>query len=116
MCPVVTCHDRYDFFMPITQKKNENAIEAEKKDILDELERKRKSGEITTKADFDKFWKETVVPFNRTYPDPDLIITMASITKSLRGRAERAGRTEQGMLVSKKSPGQERRSAELFKP
>ena len=23
MCPVVTCHDRYDFFMPITQKKND---------------------------------------------------------------------------------------------
>jgi hypothetical protein len=100
----------------ITAKKNEDKINGEKVDILDELERKMDSGEIATQADFKKFWDETVVPFNRTYPDSDFIITMDSIKRSLKGRAEREARTEQGMLVSKKSPIQERTSAAIFKP
>lgn len=100
----------------ITAKKNEDRIKGEKVDILDELERKIDSGEIATEKDFNKFWTDTVVPFNRTYPDPDLMITMDSIERSLTGRAERESRTEEGMLISKKSPEQERRSAQPFKP
>ena len=100
----------------ITQKKNESRIEGEKEDILAELKRKIDSGEIATQGDFNKFLAETVAPFNRTYPDPDLMITMESIERSLRGRMEREARTEQGLLISKKSPEQERRSAEPFRP
>lgn len=99
----------------ITAKKNEDRIKGEKVDILDELERKIDSGDIATKEDFEKFWTETIVPFNRTYPDPDFLITMDSIERSLKGRREREARTEEGMLVSKKSPEQERKSAEPFK-
>lgn len=99
----------------ITAKKNEDRIKGEKVDILDQLERKIDSGEIATEKDFNKFWTETVVPFNRTYPDPDLMITMDSIERSLTGRAERESRTMEGMLISKKSPEQERRSAEPFR-
>ncbi len=99
----------------ITAKKNEDRIKGEKVDILDQLERKIDSGEIATEKDFNKFWTEVVVPFNRTYPDPDLMITMDSIERSLTGRAERESRTMEGMLISKKSPEQERRSAEPFR-
>lgn len=100
----------------ITAKKNENRIKGERVDILDELERKIDSGEIATQADFKKFWTETVVPFNRTYPDPDFLITMDTIERSLKGRTEREARTMEGMLVSKKSPEQELKSAEAFRP
>lgn len=100
----------------ITAKKNEDKIKGEKVDILDELERKMDSGEIATQADFKKFWDETVVPFNRTYPDKDFIITMDSVRRSIKGRKEREARTMQGLLISKKSPEQELRSAEPFRP
>jgi hypothetical protein len=56
------------------------------------------------------------VPFNRTYPDPDFIITVDTIERSLKGRAERESRTVQGMQVSKKSAPTVLRAAEPFKP
>jgi hypothetical protein len=100
----------------ITAKKNEDRIKGEKVDILDELERQIDAGNITTQKQFKEFWDENIVPFNRTYPDPDFIITTDSIERSLKGRAERESRTVQGMQVSKKSAPTVLRAAEPFKP
>jgi hypothetical protein len=41
---------------------------------------------------------------------------MDTIERSLKGRTEREARTMAGMLVSKKSPEQELKSAEAFRP
>jgi hypothetical protein len=100
----------------ITAKKNEDRIKGEKVDILDELERQIDAGNITTQKQFKEFWDENIVPFNRTYPDPDFIITVDTIERSLKGRAERESRTVQGMQVSKKSAPTVLRAAEPFKP
>ena len=100
----------------ITAKKNEDRIKGEKVDILDELERQIDAGNMTTQKQFKEFWDENIVPFNRTYPDPDFIITVDTIERSLKGRAERESRTVQGMQVSKKSAPTVLRAAEPFKP
>ena len=100
----------------ITAGKNDKRIKAEKQDILDDLEDKIRSGDIATKEAFREFWKEEVVPFNRTYPDADFLITEETIMRSLKGRSARSARNVQGMQVSTKSAERMQRAAEPFKP
>ena len=100
----------------ITASKNEKRIKAEKQDILDDLEDKIRSGDIKSKEAFREFWKEEVLPFNRTYPDPDFIITEDTVARSMKGRATRSARNVQGLQVSAKSAERRLRAAEPFKP
>ena len=87
----------------ITRSKNEKKIEAEKTDILSRLDRMRRDGDIKTVGDLRKFWKEEVEPFNRTYPDPALVITPESILRSLKGREDVRERTVKGMRLDRKT-------------
>jgi hypothetical protein len=98
----------------ITASKNEKRIKGEKQDILDDLEDKIRSGDIKSKEAFREFWKEEVVPFNRTYPDADFVITEDTIMRSMKGRATRSARNIQGLQVSAKSEGRRKRAAEPF--
>jgi len=98
----------------ITAGKNDKRIKAEKQDILDDFEDKYRTGEIATKEDFREFWSEEVVPFNRTYPDEDFIITEDTIVRSMKGRAARSERNIQGLKVSKKSEDRMKAAAEPF--
>ena len=100
----------------ITASKNEKRIKAEKQDILDDLEDKIRSGDIKSKKAFREFWKEEVVPFNRTYPDADFIITEDTIARSMKGRATRSARNIQGLQVSAKSAERRERAAKPFMP
>ena len=56
------------------------------------------------------------MPFNRTYPDEDFIITEDTIMRSMKGRSIRSQRNVQGLQVSKKSAERRLREAEPFKP
>ena len=98
----------------ITASKNEKRIKGERQDILDDLEDKIRSGGINSKEAFREFWKEEVVPFNRTYPDADFVITEDTIMRSMKGRATRSERNIQGMQVSTKSEERRKRAAEPF--
>jgi hypothetical protein len=100
----------------ITAGKNDKRIKGEKQDILDTFEDKYRTGEIATKEDFREFWSEEVVPFNRTYPDEDFIITEDTIVRSIKGRAARSARNVQGLKVSKKSEERMKAAAEPFRP
>jgi hypothetical protein len=100
----------------ITASKNDKRIKAKKQDILDTFEDKYRAGEIATKQDFREFWKEEVVPFNRTYPDEELVITEDTIMRSIKGRAARSARNVQGMQLTKKSAERRLRAAEPFRP
>jgi hypothetical protein len=100
----------------ITAAKNEKRIKAEKQDILDDLEDKIRSGDIASKSGLQEFIKDEVVPFNRTYPDEDFIITEDTIMRSMKGRSARSQRNVQGLQVSKKSAERRLREAEPFKP
>jgi hypothetical protein len=100
----------------ITAAKNEKRIKAEKQDILDDLEDKIRSGDIKSKEAFREFWKEEVVPFNRTYPDADFVITEDTIERSMKGRSVRSARNIQGLQVSAKSAERRKRAAEPFMP
>lgn len=98
----------------ITRSKNEKRIKGERQDILDDLEDKIRSGDIKSKEAFREFWKEEVVPFNRTYPDADFIITEDTVVRSMKGRATRSARNVQGLQVSTKTAGRSLRAAEPF--
>ena len=100
----------------ITAAKNEKRIKGERQDILDDLEDKIRSGDIKSKEAFREFWKEEVVPFNRTYPDADFVITEDTIERSMKGRSSRSARNVQGLQVSAKSAERRLRAAEPFKP
>lgn len=100
----------------ITAAKNEKRIKAEKQDILDDLEDKIRSGDIKSKEAFREFWKEEVVPFNRTYPDADFVITEDTIMRSMKGRSARSARNIQGLQVSAKSAERRKRAAQPFMP
>lgn len=100
----------------ITAAKNEKRIKAEKQDILDDLEDKIRSGDIKSKEAFREFWKEEVVPFNRTYPDADFVITEDTIMRSMKGRSARSARNIQGLQVTAKSAERRKRAAEPFMP
>lgn len=100
----------------ITAAKNEKRIKGEKQDILDDLEDKIRSGDIKSKEAFREFWKEEVVPFNRTYPDADFVITEDTIMRSMKGRSARSARNIQGLQVTAKSAERRKRAAEPFMP
>jgi hypothetical protein len=100
----------------ITASKNEKRIKGERQDILDDLEDKIRSGDIKSKEAFREFWKEEVVPFNRTYPDADFVITEDTIERSMKGRATRSARNIQGLQVTAKSAERRKRAAEPFMP
>jgi hypothetical protein len=100
----------------ITRAKNEQKIEGKKRKILDGLEKGIRDGDIKDRADFEDYIKEEVVPFNRTYPDPSLAITMETIERSLKGRATARARTVQGMQVAKKTAPRDVKMAEQFRP
>jgi len=100
----------------ITRAKNEKAIEGKKRKILDGLEKGIRDGDIKDRADFEDYIKEEVVPFNRTYPDPSLAITMDTIERSLTGRATARANTVQGMQVTKKTAQRDVEMAEQFRP
>jgi hypothetical protein len=100
----------------ITRAKNEKAIESEKRKILDGLEKGIRDGDIKDRADFDNYIAEEIIPFNRTYPDPSLAITMDTIERSLKGRATARANTVQGMQVTKKTAQRDVSMAEQFRP
>jgi hypothetical protein len=100
----------------ITRAKNEKAIEGKKRDILDGLEKGIRDGDIKNREDFDNYIKEEVIPFNRTYPDPSLAITMDGIERSLKARSAGRARTVQGMQVNKKTARRDVELAKQFQP
>jgi hypothetical protein len=100
----------------ITATKNEKKIKNERKSILDKLERAVRDGEVTNMDQLRDYYQEEVIPFNRTYPDPDFVITSDAVIDSLKRRAEVRARTVQGMQVTKKSAPGELKAAELFRP
>ena len=100
----------------ITASKKEDRIEKERQEIFDEIEQMRDDGEFKTMADFREYWREVVVPFNRTYPNERFLITEDSIVRSLKGRDERDSRTLDGMLINKKDAARIQRSREMFRP
>jgi hypothetical protein len=100
----------------ITASKNEKRIKAEKQDILDDLETKIRSGDIASKSALKEFIKDEVVPFNRTYPDEDFVITEDTIARSMKGRSVRSARNVQGMQLSKKTAERRLRAAQPFRP
>lgn len=87
----------------ITRAKNETAIKSERKGILDRFERAYTEGEIRSRADLDAFIKEEVIPFNRTYPAPEFLITEETLTDSLKRRAGIRARTIEGVQFDKKT-------------
>ena len=87
----------------ITRAKNEKRIDTERGAILDSFERKVSDGDFKSEADFKQFMDDTVVPFNRTYPDPNFIITMKTLADSIKRRSEVRALTVQGVQLDKKT-------------
>jgi hypothetical protein len=100
----------------ITARKNEDRIDAEKKEILDEIERKVRDGEFRSAEDFREYIKEVVIPFNRTYPNDRFVITPDTILNSLARRSERRARTLEGREINKKDAERILRSQQMFRP
>jgi hypothetical protein len=100
----------------ITRGKNDKKIKAEKTQLLSTLDRKIREGEITSKAGLQEFINDEIIPFNRTYPDPNFIITEETIMRSLKGRADVRERTVQGMRLEKKTAEKDIGMAEKFRP
>jgi hypothetical protein len=100
----------------ITALKNEDRINKERQDIFDEIEKMRDNGEFATQADFDRYWNEVIMPFNRTYPNERFIITEESIESSLKRRDERDARTVDGRFINKKDQERILRSQKMFSP
>jgi hypothetical protein len=99
----------------ITRSKNEKEIDGEKKKILDTLERKMREGDIKTQEDFQAYLEEEVIPFNRTYPDTSFMISMDTITSSMKRRAEIHDRTVRGMQLEKKTAQKDYDAARAFR-
>jgi hypothetical protein len=91
----------------ISRAKREDAIKNERTGILNAFERAYLNGDIKSREDFDKFVKDEVVPFNRTYPDPEFLITEDTISKSIKRRAAIRGRTVEGVQLDKKTAGKD---------
>lgn len=87
----------------ITRARNEKEIKGERDGILDRLEQAYSAGELNTRAQVDKFIAEEVVPFNRTYPDPEFLITEKTMTESIKRRLGIRARTFEGMQLDKKT-------------
>jgi len=87
----------------ITRAKNETRIEGERKGILNSIERKAMAGEFKTQDDFRQFWEDNVVPFNRTYPDPEFVISMKTVQESMKSRGKIRARTVEGVQFDKKT-------------
>jgi hypothetical protein len=87
----------------ITRARKEKAIKGERDSVLDQLERAYNAGELNTRAAVDKFVAEEVVPFNRTYPDPEFIITEKTMEESIKRRAGIRARTFEGVQLDKKT-------------
>ena len=100
----------------ITRGKNDKKIEAEKSSILGKLDRMIREGDIKTGDDLRKFWEEEVEPFNRTYPDPALVITPQSMMRSLKGREDVRERTVKGMQLDRKTAVKDYETAKAFMP
>ncbi len=98
----------------ITRAKNETAIKTERKGVLDRFERAWNEGDIKTRADVDAFIEEEVVPFNRTYPDPEFLITEKTMAESLERRAGIRARTVEGVQFDKKTMGKDIAAQERF--
>lgn len=100
----------------ITRAKNDKQISNERNNILRKLDKKLREGDITTAEEFREFWDSVIVPFNRTYPDPDYIITPATLQKSLEGREESRQETVRGMQLDKKTALRDYEMAKPFMP
>lgn len=100
----------------ITRGKNDKKIEAEKSKILGKLDRMIREGDIKTTEDLREFWANEVEPFNRTYPDPALVITPESMVRSLKGREDVRERTVKGMQLDRKTAPKDYASARPFMP
>jgi len=88
----------------IKRAANERRINGERTALLARLDQDRRDGVITTMDDLRRFWQEEIVPFNRTYPDENFIITPEVIERSLQRREERRARTIQGMTLDTDAP------------
>lgn len=100
----------------ITRAKNEERIDAERNDVFNEFDRMRREGEMNNVEDLNKFYKEKVLPFNRTYPDPTFVIEIPDLIKSARSRDKVRGMTVGGMRVNKQTGQRDVQMAEQFRP
>ena len=100
----------------ITRAKNEEKINAERNDIFNEFDRMRRDGEMNNVQDLNKFYREKVLPFNRTYPDPTFVIEIPDLVKSARSRDKVRGMTVGGMRVNKQTGQRDVQMAEQFRP
>jgi hypothetical protein len=91
----------------ISRAKREDAIKKERDGILDDFERSWRDGEIKTREDLNAFLKEEIVPFNRTYPDPEFIISEQTLQESLKRRGGIRARTVEGVQLDKKTAGKD---------
>lgn len=98
----------------ITRAKNDKRIEGERTSLLRALDKKVREGDIKTEADLRKFWKEEIIPFNRTYPDEKFIITPETLVKSIEGRNKTRADTIQGMQLDKDTAEKDLRAARSF--
>lgn len=87
----------------ITRAKNETAIKAERNAILDRLETAIKNGEVKNATDYAKFKAEEIIPFNRTYPAHEFIITDTVVADSIKRRGQIRARTLEGVQFDKKT-------------
>lgn len=100
----------------ITAAKNEDAIMSERDDIFNEFDRMRREGEMNNVQDLSKFYKERVLPFNRTYPHETFVIEIADLVKSARSRDKVRSMTVRGMRVTKTGGQEQVNMARQFMP
>ena len=98
----------------ITRARKETAIKAERTAILDRLETAYNNGEFKTRKDYEEFRAKEIIPFNRTYPDREFLITDKAVQDSLKRRAGIRARTFEGVQFDKKTMGKDVAAQERF--
>ena len=88
----------------IKRAANERRINGERTALLARLDQDIRDGAVASMDDLRRYWQEEIVPFNRTYPDENFIITPETIESSLQRREERRARTIQGMVLDTDVP------------
>jgi hypothetical protein len=98
----------------ITRAANDKKIRRERDKVFKEFNKLREAGEFADTANFRKFWLEEVVPFNRTYPHEDFVITLPSLIRSAKSSETVDAQTYQGMRFSNKAAAKDLEMARPF--
>jgi len=96
------------------QAKNEKRIENKRDSILDLYERKWRDGEFKSQEDIQQFMTDTVIPFNRAYPDRNFIISAKTLAESLKRRAGIRALTVEGVQLDKKTAAKDLAAQRAF--